>query len=337
VISGNDITNGKAQMLCMLLGSFNHNGNHVAERTLIANNRIHDCGAGDNHQHGMYLENTQGVRIVGNEFVDNADRAIQLYPSAQGTVIEGNVLDGNGEGIIFSGLDGVPSNNNVVRNNVLTGARIRSVVESYYPEGTPRGTGNLVENNCVHSSTSRKPIDLAGGGFVARNNLEVDPQYVDVAARDLRLRPGSPCAAILEAGRAGINLPVQTAAPTAPTAPASQPAPALTETIANPAPSPLTLSAVHEGTELRVKVRLAPNAKIAKKPVARLARVEYRASKRAPWRLVGVGRVARNRSFTAKRRVFAAAGTRIQVRAMVIRSGRPSAIAFSAVKRAPQL
>jgi hypothetical protein len=93
-----------------------------------------------------------------------------------------------------------------VRHNLLTGPRIRSVVESSYPRGTPRGTGNVVERNCVWTGTRRPPIDARNGGFVARDNVEVDPQYVDVAARDLRLRRGSPCAAILRAGRPGAVL-----------------------------------------------------------------------------------------------------------------------------------
>ena len=90
--------------------------------------------------------------IRGNWIYDNTDRGIQLYPDAQRTVITGNVIYGNGEGIIFSGDDGVASSGTRVTGNVIAGSRIRRNVESYYPDGAPLGSDNLVRSNCIHGA-----------------------------------------------------------------------------------------------------------------------------------------------------------------------------------------
>jgi parallel beta helix pectate lyase-like protein len=195
-----DITNGHTPIVCMILGAKNHDSGARADRTRIYDNRIHDCGTVDNHRHGLYVEHALDTRIVGNVIYDNADRAIQLYPDAQNTVITGNVIDGNGEGIIFSGNGPYSSSGTVVRGNVLTNPRLRAVVESWYPSGTPKGHDNVVEFNCL--AGAKGTIDSANGGFTASNNLFADPQYVDRDAKDFRLREGSPCAALLAAGRA---------------------------------------------------------------------------------------------------------------------------------------
>ena len=53
--------------------------------------------------HGIYLNQTRGVRITNNYIYDNADYGVHLYPNAQGTYVANNVIDGNGRGVTFSG------------------------------------------------------------------------------------------------------------------------------------------------------------------------------------------------------------------------------------------
>ena len=60
-----------------------------------------------NKDHGIYVTNAKDTVIRDNWIYDNVDRGIQLYPDAQHTRITGNVIDGNGEGVVFSG-DGQP-------------------------------------------------------------------------------------------------------------------------------------------------------------------------------------------------------------------------------------
>ena len=211
VFQDNEVTNDHVG-ICFNLNASNN--------TVIRRNRIHDCGRMNpvsNHDHGIYLTGTDGVQVLDNVIYDNADRGVQLYPDADGTLIRGNVIDGNGVGIIFSGDGGDTSDNNIAENNVITNANIRRNVESWWPEG--EGTGTVARNNCIHGG--RLGNIGTQDGFTALRNLIVDPQYVDRGAKDFRLKAGSPCAAVL----AGAEVP---AAPVEPTSQPAEPKPPVT-------------------------------------------------------------------------------------------------------------
>ena len=142
-----DITNDHTA-ICFELGSEPPYG--AATDTLIQSNRIHDCGTmpGSNHEHGIYVANSVGARILGNVIDDNADRGIQLYWNAQQTLISGNIIDHNGQGIIISGDGRFASSNNQIVHNVITNSTARADVGSYWPPGARKGTGNEVAANC---------------------------------------------------------------------------------------------------------------------------------------------------------------------------------------------
>jgi parallel beta-helix repeat protein len=192
IFQDNDVTNDHWG-ICFAVGG-------GASNVVIRRNRIHDCGRlpANNHEHGIYLTESEDVQILDNVIYDNADRGIQLYPNADRTVIRGNIVDGNGQGIIFSGVGGGTSDDNVVENNLFTNANIRFNIESWYPDGT--GTGNVARNNCVFNGARGNigPQD----GFTAVRNLTADPQYVDRGGKDFRLKTGSACAAILAGAEA---------------------------------------------------------------------------------------------------------------------------------------
>jgi parallel beta-helix repeat protein len=191
-LSDDDITNDRTG-ICLELGS---HGWGQAVDDLITRNRIHGCGElpATNYQHGIYVEWSRRSRIIGNWIYDNADRGIQLYDDAQQTTIAGNVIDGNGEGVIFSGDDGYASSDNIVTNNVIADARVRDDVESWWPAGNPIGSGNLVTANCLWGGRETIGEEL---GFVAIGNLIRLPGFIDAAAADYRLVPTSPCAPLL--------------------------------------------------------------------------------------------------------------------------------------------
>ena len=194
---GNDITNHRHH-ICVILGSIHGFG--AARGDVLDGNRIHDCGRrpGNNHHHGVYLENAIGTRITNNVIADSADRGIQLYPSSQGALIARNVLFRNGEGVIFSGNEGYASSGNKVVDNVITWARTRYNIEYWWPAGNPVGTGNLAARNCVWHGAWGDVAEVEPGlprGFEARDNLTANPLFRAASLGDYRPASGSPCAA----------------------------------------------------------------------------------------------------------------------------------------------
>lgn len=195
----NDVTNHRTG-ICFVLGSPEYGR---PRGTTLSRNRIHGCGRlpSRNQDHGVYVARADDTRIVDNVIFDNADRGVQLYPNAARTTVSGNIIHGNGVGLIFSGAGGETSSRTTVTGNVVAASRIRADVESYYPPGTPRGRANVVRGNCIFGGR-RGAIDGAAGGFSAFDNVESDPRLVAPSRGDFRLRPGSPCAAVAAASRA---------------------------------------------------------------------------------------------------------------------------------------
>jgi parallel beta-helix repeat protein len=201
-ISGNDITNYNTG-ICIVVGSPDPQWGR-AHDTLIEDNRIHDCGVlpAENFDHGIYVSAADRTVIRNNWIYDNADRGIQLYSDADNTTITGNVIDGNGQGVIFGGHEESSSDHNTVTNNVITNSKIRDNIESSFAPGQI-GTGNIATDNCVGGGAYDEGDGgiLAGPvaqvGFRAENNLIGDPGYANRAAKDFSLDPQSPCGRIL--------------------------------------------------------------------------------------------------------------------------------------------
>jgi hypothetical protein len=169
---GNDVTSGHTE-ICFLLGSEAYGR---ADRAAIVGNRIHDCGVlpPGNQDHGVYVAAATGAVVAHNAIVGNADRGVQLYPDAQGTLVADNLIAGNGEGIIFSGEGGLASSGNVVEGNVIAGSRVRFDVESYFPVAGPEGRGNVARGNCVYGGRLGEIVDPQVG-FDAYANVLVGP------------------------------------------------------------------------------------------------------------------------------------------------------------------
>jgi parallel beta-helix repeat protein len=222
----NDVSNEHTE-ICFDIGN-DAWGN--AARTLIQGNRIHACGElpATNYDHGVYVSDATDTQILDNVIYDNADRGVQLYPDAQRTTVSRNIIDGNGEGVLFSGSSGSASSNNTVSNNVITFSKLRYNVESYWG-GTP-GTGNVATNNCVYGGAQGNIGSQSG--FTATNNLTQDPQYANRAAGDYRIPAGNPCAALL-GGAPLASVSTSSGSTTTPTTTTTTPAPA-------PAPAPST-------------------------------------------------------------------------------------------------
>ena len=197
----NEVTNRNTG-ICFVLGSGDYG---TAHDTVLERNRIHHCGRlpPTNHDHGVYVAVARGTVIRDNVIYANADRGVQLYPDSQRALVEHNVIDGNGSGVLFAGDDGAASSGNVVRANVITNSTARYDVSAFW-DG-PVGVANVVEDNCLWGGVLGEFEDAEG--YTPRGNVVADPQYVDRSAADFRLAPGSPCAG--KGPRAATGAPLQ--------------------------------------------------------------------------------------------------------------------------------
>jgi Ca2+-binding RTX toxin-like protein len=153
-----------------------------ARGVTIAGNEISGCGATahQNHDHGIYVAEADGTQILDNFIHDNQDRGIQLWPDADGSLVEGNVVDHNGEGISIGGQrrrgPDLSSDDNTVRGNVI----MRSHANYADPDGpgpiqsnthgwnlefvrNGAGSGNLIERNCFYADHPDPYYDTNGG------------------------------------------------------------------------------------------------------------------------------------------------------------------------------
>ena len=206
----NEIFNG-GQRICVSTGDAN--GRYgVAWYPVLDGNRIHDCGnrAGDaTYQsypagHGLYMQADRHARIVNNAIYDLnfggkiGGRGIQLWPDSQHAVIEHNVVDNaNQWSIIISGGNHPTGTTQgaKVRNNVFSNPVEHNVTSAWW--GVAPTPGNEVTGNCVSGAPAGNfafQTWLGQHSYVERDNVAGDPQFVDRAAKDFRLRPGSPCA-----------------------------------------------------------------------------------------------------------------------------------------------
>jgi parallel beta-helix repeat protein len=203
VLRGNEITNNHTTN-CVHLAPYYDNPGPTG--VVIEDNDIHDCGTlpANNHEHGIYIAEAYDTIIRNNRIWGNADRGIQLFTKVENTRITGNVIDGNGTGVIFGGMEGVMATDTVVQHNLITNSNVRHNVEASFDDATKPANSNIVRDNCIHHADDW--YDEADGsgiqtpelGFDASSNIIADPQYVNRAAGDFTLAPGSPCAGVLE-------------------------------------------------------------------------------------------------------------------------------------------
>ena len=180
---------------------------------VIESNKIHHCGRipSSNHDHGIYLSNTRDTTIKNNLMYENADRAVQMYPDADRTLIEGNVMAYNGDGIHFSGKGTKTSIDNVARNNVVTHSKLDYNIDSYAGQldpgvsfpGPDSPYRNEAYNNCVYGGASspstggvEETSSTAIDYFYTSGNVIADPLYANPSAFDYRVGASSECRSV---------------------------------------------------------------------------------------------------------------------------------------------
>jgi Right handed beta helix region len=209
-LEDNNITNQHSS-ICVAIGSALWG---TAHRAVVEGNTIHGCGAlpATNFEHGIYVGDAVETVIRSNYIYDNADRGIQLFPHAERTLVEGNVIDANGEGILIGGTGADPTAGSLIEHNLITNSRIGANVESFFPGGPPRAIANRVADNCLyggHVGSALGGVVGAGVGYSTSRNLIANPHYradigsksnlAAVPARRQALAPvaAGPCADVL--------------------------------------------------------------------------------------------------------------------------------------------
>lgn len=323
---GNAVTNGHDGGSCFNLG---HNTWGHANRTLIEENRIYDCGElpATNQDHGIYAARTVGTVIRNNWIHSNADRGIQLYPNADGAVVTQNVIDGNGQGIILGGDEDSASDDNIIERNIVTNSKIRYNVEDHWPG--PTGTGNLVRGNCVWTSRSTyrgspdgSGIESGASGFTSRGNVVAKPGYTDPLAGDFTLASASECSDALgdvslpDGDRPSDDQPVGSAPPDDSSTDRDTARPPRGGKGARKVRLRTSRRTIDAGSRLVLRGRIKP-ARAARYARKRLVIQTWEDGR---WQRFAARRVG-DRRFTVRRRVLAPAG-RVHFRAWVKPFGR---------------
>lgn len=192
-LASSNITNHNSRGSCIVVGYTS-----PAKDVAIVNNVIHQCGhnPGDPHEdHGVYVDYAIDAVIANNVFWGIPDGwGVQMYPEAIGTQVVHNVIDDNGEGVVFAGDGSSASSGNVVAYNIITStARGYDVSSSW--DG-PVGRGNVARENCLSGGRERA-LQRPSRGFSTSHNRLVSPAFVAAKRHDYRLQPDSPCLAVV--------------------------------------------------------------------------------------------------------------------------------------------
>lgn len=189
-----EITNG-SRKTCVELGGFDGFG--AAIDSVIRDSVLYDCGdpANDLLDHAIYVANARRARITGNLIRGTSGYAIHLYPAAQATIVDRNVMLDGGGGVIFAGDDHDVSSDNLVEGNLIAGSSLDFNIAAYWQRSI--GSGNVARANCL--------IDGAGGnvepewGFSAQGNATVDPLLAPAYRRGRPPGASEPCSGLLRA------------------------------------------------------------------------------------------------------------------------------------------
>jgi hypothetical protein len=126
---------------------------------------------------------------------------VQIRSGSEGTIVEHNIMDGNGEGVIFG--DG--SNHATVRWNIITNSHsLCGEIAGCYDYGASEYSAvapNLLANNDVYGNQCAfsPPTCYPNKGNIetmsnvtVEHNIEADPLYTNPAEHNYTLQPSSP-------------------------------------------------------------------------------------------------------------------------------------------------
>jgi hypothetical protein len=271
-----DISGGSID-ICLLTGAVGDSYG-TGEYTLIEGDRVHDCGHPLTHEelecqgvskfpvcttentdiyesrlngwhaHGIYDEGTY-TTVRNSYFYDNSSKGI-LLRGGTGAVIEHNVIDHNGSGLLFGDDE---QSHATVAWNLITNSTSPCAKEA--PTGYKCDSFGIWSYNCLCTADVVRNNDVYGneGGNIAppedlsseiklEHNFEVDPLYVNAAAHEYTLQADSPALGYGPDTAPPTSTPPPTTEPTTPTTESTPPpiestAP-ITPTTESTAPTP---------------------------------------------------------------------------------------------------
>jgi hypothetical protein len=168
-------------------------------RAIVRRNRIHDVGSNSAYDHGIYISHAKDFQVLNNWIYDcRAGWGIHLYSDADRGVIRGNVIDGCGAGITFSAYNAEASQDNLFEHNIVSNSLGHAnnpgfALSGWFNSAVP--TGNVARDNVFYNNAAGSYDETLGTSYAASRNVVSNPLYVNRAAKDFRLSPGSPAAA----------------------------------------------------------------------------------------------------------------------------------------------
>ena len=146
VISDNNIT-GEAS--CVRVGVIQSTPDLMvrAERVGILRNRIHDCATD-----AINLGRSLYANVQTNLIYDNSDYGVRLSADADATFVYRNIIDGNGHGVVFFGVDSSRfADTNFISSNIISRSTAGRNIGYTQMTGP---AGNFVTQTCVYSPTN---------------------------------------------------------------------------------------------------------------------------------------------------------------------------------------
>jgi hypothetical protein len=193
--SGSDVTNHNTEYSCIIIGS--DTGYGQASHTVIEGNVVHQCGYNPSdpyEDHGVYVDNSVDATILNNVFWGMPyGWGVQIYPHAQGTQVLHNVIDDNGQGVVFGGNSSWTSSNNTVAYNIISNSSNAYNIQDWW--GGAVGSNNLAKDNCLFHGGQGEV--MAPQGFTTSGNVTADPGYSDPSNHNYTLKSGSPCLSVV--------------------------------------------------------------------------------------------------------------------------------------------
>jgi hypothetical protein len=194
-LTDSDVTNHNTHYSCIIIGS--DTGYGQASHTLIAGDEIHQCGynPGDPYEdHGVYVDNSVDATIQNNIIWGMPyGWGVQIYPHSVGTQVLHNVIDDNGQGVVFGGNSSWTSSGNTVAYNIISNSYNDYNIQYWW--GGSAGSNNLAKDNCLYNGNAGNVESPTG--FTASGNMNANPQYTDASHHDYTLQSASPCLSLV--------------------------------------------------------------------------------------------------------------------------------------------